>query len=77
MEQVLNPDQAGPVLHELAEALQSLGNYLGALRRGTRKDGGLPPDSEIMERAISQWGRAGHATRELLAQLEEHLQPNP
>lgn len=69
-------DQSSPepvflMLHELAEAQQAIGNYLGALRRGMGGMGARPRETEVVERAISQLCRARHATHELRALLCE------
>lgn len=62
-------DQAAALLHELAEALQAAGNYLGALRHGAgHTESGLS-EREIVDRALSQWARAQHALRELRSYL--------
>ena len=63
-------DQASALLHELAEALQATGAYLGALRHGMAGPGLRPPDAEIVERSLSQWARAQHALRELRTTLK-------
>lgn len=59
------------MLHELSEALQATGNYLGALRRSMGEGSGQPPDAEVLEQAMSQLCRAHHATRELRAYQEQ------
>lgn len=65
----LRADPVSAQLHELAEALQATGNYLGALRHAMARPGGPLPEAEIIERALSQWARAQHALRELRAAL--------
>jgi len=62
-------DPASALFHELAEALQATGNYLGALRRSLGTGPGAPAEAEVMDRTIAQWARAQHAVRELRACL--------
>lgn len=63
------PNPVTEILHELVEALQATGGYLSALRRSVGAEGRHIPDTEVIERALSQWARAQHAVRELRAEL--------
>lgn len=65
------------MLHELAEGLQATGGYIAALRRRRTEANGLQtPDLEIIERALSQWARARHASHELRSLLGHRAPPS-
>lgn len=64
-------DPIPATLHELAEALQAIGNYLSALRRSLAEADSRPPPAEVVERGVAQWARAQHAMRELRHLLED------
>jgi hypothetical protein len=54
------------MLHELAEGLQASGSYLAALHHKFAADETLDDATrEILERTLSQWARACHASHEL------------
>lgn len=55
-------------LHELAEALQTTGLYLGAARRLS----GRSAHADIIDKASSELGRAAAAFRHLRDHLSEH-----
>jgi hypothetical protein len=58
------------LLHELAEGLQSVGNYLGAARRVTRCDPSeRQPDIDILEKALDELSRSKIAFHALRARL--------
>ena len=63
-------------VHELAEGLQATGSYLAALGRGLADGGDARSERDVLERAMVQWHRARHATRELQACLDD-LERNP
>jgi hypothetical protein len=63
------------LLHELAEGLQSVGNYLGAARRAARTDPSEGhPNIDIVEKALDELSRSRTALRRLRARL---LVPGP
>jgi hypothetical protein len=54
------------LLHELAEGLQSVGNYLSALRRLTRSDvHARTINIDIVEKALDELGRSNSALHDL------------
>jgi hypothetical protein len=58
------------LLHELAEGLQSVGNYLSAAHRGARSGASAPPSHiEIIEKALYELSRSKTAFHELRAHL--------
>ena len=61
------PTPAQASMHELAEALQAMGNYLGVLRRGPGTRDGTPSQQEIVVRGHAQYARAARALHELRA----------
>lgn len=69
-------DRAANLLHELTEALQATGNYLGTLRHGPAPNGNGLPERELVERALGQWTRAQHAVQELRDHLNGHSRPD-
>jgi hypothetical protein len=62
------------LLHELAEGLQSVGNYLGAARRVARCDPSeRQPDIDIIEKALDELSRSKTAFHELRARLSASI----
>lgn len=58
------------LLHELAEGLQSVGNYLSALRRVARGDADEATITiDILEKALDELGRSKGAFHHLRAHL--------
>jgi hypothetical protein len=54
-----------PMLHDLAESTQALGNYLSALQHSLSDDIHSPATPEIVDRALLQYARVVEAMQAL------------